>query len=176
MSQGILILFSIILFWTYHTSYTNFDLVHSFTGNSFKIDFGAPEVSKSSPSDRRSGVKRNGILFPSFSLLTVGYRSSLPTSLHYFSPRWSNNLFAGGELPLLTVGNYGTFSLLTVGYTDNFKYGAGGKIFPTQCWEHCLFQIWRRREFFSLLTVGNTDIFKFGAGGEGVTWPGKWRG
>jgi len=34
-----------------------------------------------------------------------------------------------GNFHSLTVGNYGTFSLLTVGYTDNFKYGAGGN-FP----------------------------------------------
>ena len=85
--------FSIILFLTYHTSYTNFDLVHSFTGFSFKFKFGATQESKSPPSDRRSAVKLNGVLFPSFSLLTVAYRPSLHTSRHYSShTRWSNIL------------------------------------------------------------------------------------
>ena len=194
MSPGILIIFSIILFWTYYTSYTNIDLVHSFTGNSFKFDFGATEESKSPPSDRRSDVKSNGILFPSFSLLTVGYHSSFHTSRHYFSPRWSNNLFAEEKFSLLTVGNCGTFSLLTVGNTDNFKYGAGENFSLLTVGNTDIYKYGAGGKFslltvgytdifkygaggkFSLLTVGNTDIFKYGAGGEGVTWPGKWRG
>ena len=43
----------------------------------------------------------------------------------------------------------------------------GNYIFPTHCWQHWLFQIWRRREIkVSLLTVGSTDFFKYGAGGK----------
>ena len=51
------------------------------------------------PSDWRSVVKLNGILFPSFTLLTVAYRPSLHTSRHNSShthththTRWSNIL------------------------------------------------------------------------------------
>ena len=123
-----------------------------------------------SPSDRRSGVKHNGILFPSFSLLTVGYHSSFHTSLHYFSPRWSNKVFAGREFSLLTVGNYGTFSLLTVGYTDNLNMAPEG-IFPTQSWQHWLFQIWRRREIFPTHSWQHWQFQIWRR--RGVTWPGK---
>ena len=93
----------------------------------FQIQFWRARGEQVSPSDRRSGVKLNGILFPSFSLLTVGYRSSFHTSRHYFSPRWSKQSLRWREISLLTVGNGGTFSLLTVGNTDNFKYGFGGE-------------------------------------------------
>jgi len=170
MSPGILIIFSIILFWTYYTSYTNIDLVHSFTGNSFKFDFGATEESKSPPSDRRSDVKSNGILFPSFSLLTVAYHSCLHTSRHYSSP----------PLEQHSLPRRGIFTSHSLQLKDIFKYGAGGNfnfpysllatltisnmapegiyIFPKHSWQHCLFQKWRRREIFPyslLVTVGN---------------------
>ena len=85
--------------------------------------------SMSPPSDRKSGVKRNGIMFPSFFLLTVGYHSSFHTHYTIFPHVGATISSPEGNFHSLTVGKYGTFSLLTVGYTNNFKYGAGGN-FP----------------------------------------------
>jgi hypothetical protein len=110
----------------------------------------------SPPSDRRSAVKLNGILFPSFSLLTVAYRPSLHTSRHYSShthththTRWSN---------ILSLPRRGIFT------AHSLLFSA---IFTAHIWQHWQFQIWRRREIkVSLLTVGSTNFFKYGAGGK----------
>ena len=108
-------------------------------------------------------------------------RACLPPAIGDVTSNLTAYCFPPFSLPLVIFTTYSwlhwqfqiwrrrefTFSLLTVGNTEYFKYGAGGKFFPTHSWQewdiftphswqHWYFQTWRRR------------------GGSHVT--GEWRG
>jgi len=176
----------IIFFWTYHTSYTDVDLDHSFTGNNFKFKYGArgEQVSR----DRRSGGSTNWwgysyswrkLYLPSnISQGKDSFPLHLPLSPYsllatILTLKHSNIIFPSKREVSLHISlllPHSSYSLLAT--ILHFKHN--DKIFPHAGKFHR--ENFTARGKFSLLTVGNTDKCKYGAGGDAVTWPGKWRG